>query len=181
VFEYFTDRAKRSIVAAQDEAVTAGYDFIGTEHLLLGLIAVPEATAAALLADSGVELDRARETTIRLLDEAGIPSGGGRQARDALASLGIDVDEIQRRADDNFGAGAFQFPRPAYTAHAKEALTQTLREAKALGHERFGTEHMLLGLLAVGSSESEPAAVDVLAALGVDADALRPALLARLS
>ncbi|MEZ0067837.1 ATP-dependent Clp protease ATP-binding subunit ClpA [Streptacidiphilus sp. MAP12-20] len=181
MFDQFTDRAKRSIVAAQDEAVALGYDFIGTEHLLLGLVAVPEATAGALLAESGVELDRAREVTVRLLDAAGIKSGGGQQARDALASLGIDVTEIQRRADDNFGEGAFQFPRPAYTEHAKAALVQTLREAKALGHERFGTEHMLLALLAVGPSPPEPAAVDVLAALDVDADALRPAVLTRLA
>ena len=40
MFEYFTDPAKRSIVAGQDEAIALGHDFMGTEHLLLGLAAV---------------------------------------------------------------------------------------------------------------------------------------------
>jgi ATP-dependent Clp protease ATP-binding subunit ClpA len=184
VFEYFTDRAKRAIVVSQDEAIACGHDFIGTGHMLLGLIAVQDADAGAVLADQGVRLDPAREAMVRLLAEAGVPTNGRQDARDALASIGIDVTEIQRRADDNFGAGAFQFPRPAYTPHAKMALEQTLREAKALGHERFGTEHMLLGLLAVGSSESEVDACDVLTALDlgvdVDIDKLRSAVLARI-
>ncbi|MEY9874662.1 ATP-dependent Clp protease ATP-binding subunit ClpA [Streptacidiphilus sp. MAP12-33] len=179
MFDLFTDRAKRSIVAGQDEAIALGHDFMGTEHLLLGLAADPESTAGAVLAAHGVDLDRTREVTVRLLTDAGVPATGGQPARDALAALGIDVAEVQRRADDNFGAGAFQFPRPAYTPHAKAALEQTLREAKALGDERFGTEHMLLGLLAVGGNDSEPAtAVAVLTALDVDLAALRPALLA---
>jgi ATP-dependent Clp protease ATP-binding subunit ClpC len=182
VFEYFTDRAKRAIVVSQDEAIACGHDFIGTAHLLLGLIAVQDedAVAGAVLADAGARLDPAREAMVRLLAEAGVPTDGRQDARDALASIGIDVTEIQRRADDNFGAGAFQFPRPAYTPHAKKSLEQTLREAKALGHERFGTEHVLLGLLAAGSDESEVDALDVLAALDIDADKLRPAVLARI-
>lgn len=182
MFEYFTDRAKRAIVAGQDEAIALGHDFMGTEHLLLGLAADPDSTAGAVLAAHGAERERARQVTVRILAEAGIPATGGQPARDALTSIGIDVAEIQRRADENFGAGAFQFPRPAYTAHAKAALEQTLREAKALGHERFGTEHLLLGMLAVGPSETERAsAVDVLTALDVDVAALRPALLARIA
>jgi ATP-dependent Clp protease ATP-binding subunit ClpC len=182
MFDLFTDRAKRSIVAGQDEAIALGHDFMGTEHLLLGLVTDPASTAGAVLAAQGVGLDRTREVTVRLLTAAGVPATGGQPARDALAALGIDVAEIQRRADDSFGEGAFQFPRPAYTPHAKAALEQTVREAKELGHERFGTEHMLLGLLAVGPSGTEHAtAVDVLTALDVDVTALRPALLARLA
>ena len=182
MFEYFTDRAKRSIVAGQDEAIALGHDFMGTEHLLLGLAADPESTAGAVLAEHGVQLDRAREVTVRLLTEAGVPATGAKPATDALASIGIDVSEIKRRADENFGEGAFQFPRPAYTPLAKLAFEQTLREAKALGHERFGTEHMLLGILAAGTDDAERAtALAVLTELHVDAAALRPALLARIS
>ncbi|RAG87022.1 peptidase [Streptacidiphilus pinicola] len=182
MFEYFTDRAKRSIVAGQDEAIALGHDFMGTEHLLLGLAADPESTAGSVLAAHGVELGRAREVTVRLLTEAGVPATGGKPATDALASIGIDVAEIKRRADANFGEGAFQFPRPAYTPLAKLALEQTLREAKALGHERFGTEHMLLGLLAAGGDDAEhTTAQAVLMALDVDVAALRPAVLARLA
>ncbi|WP_229852738.1 Clp protease N-terminal domain-containing protein [Streptomyces albospinus] len=97
--------------------------------------------------------------------------------KDALSSIGIDVAEIQRRADQAFGPGAFQYPRPAYTPHAKKALEQTLREARALGHEKFGTEHVLLGLLAAGQGRG----LEVLAALEVDPAGLREAVLARVA
>lgn len=181
MFEYFTDRAKRSIVAAQDEALSLGHDFMGTEHLLLGLVGTTDGNAGAVLAEQGVEADRAREVTVRLLDAAGVLATGGQPARDALSSLGIDVAEVQRRADDNFGPGAFQFPRPAYTPHAKKALEQTISEARALGQERFGTEHMLLALLAVGPSDTEVAATDVLNALDVDLSAVHTAVHARIA
>jgi ATP-dependent Clp protease ATP-binding subunit ClpA len=177
LFEYFTDRAKRAIVASQDEALALGHDFIGTEHLLLGLAGTGDSTAGEVLKEHGVVLSRAREETVRLLEAAGIPATGGQPAKDALSSIGIDVGEIQRRADDTFGPGAFQFPRPAYTPLAKKALECTLREAQALGHEDIGTEHMLLGLLA----EEEGAALKVLSALDVEVTALRPAVLARIA
>ncbi len=118
-----------------------------------------------------------RASSSRAPGAAGIAATGGRPAKDALASLGIDVEEIQRRADDNFGPGAFQYPRPAYTEDAKKALEQTLSEARALGQERFGTEHILLGILAAGEGRG----LDVLAALEVDPDGLRGATLARVS
>ncbi len=91
--------------------------------------------------------------------------------------IGIDVSEIQRRADDTFGAGAFRFPRPAFTPRAKNALRLTLREATDLGHQRVDTEDMLLGLLA----ESEGVALQVLSALDVDAVALRQSVLDRVA
>ncbi|WP_442813620.1 Clp protease N-terminal domain-containing protein [Streptomyces sp. NBC_01754] len=130
-----------------------------------------------MLREQGVELTRAREESVRILEAAGIVGTGGRTAKDALSSIGIDVEEIQRRADDTFGPGAFQYPRPAYTPDAKKALEHTLSEAQALGHESFGTEHILLGLLAAGEGRG----LDVLAALGVDRAGLREAVLARLA
>ncbi|WP_236573981.1 Clp protease N-terminal domain-containing protein [Streptomyces sp. GS7] len=122
-------------------------------------------------------MTRAREETVRILEAAGVVAAGGQPAKDALSSIGIDVAEIQRRADQAFGPGAFQYPRPAYTPHAKKALEQTLREARALGHEEFGTEHVLLGLLTAGQGRG----LEVLAALEVDLDDLRDAVLARVA
>ncbi|GAA1933817.1 Clp protease N-terminal domain-containing protein [Kitasatospora viridis] len=177
MFEYFTDGARRAVVLSQDEAIALGHDFIGTEHILLGLIGAQSGTAAEVLREQGVELDRARAETVRILDEAGVVAAGGQPAKDALAAIGIDVAEIQRKADDAFGPGAFQYPRPAYTPDAKRALEQTLREAKALGQERFGTEHILLGLLAVGEGRG----LEVLTALEVDRGGLREAVLARVA
>lgn len=129
------------------------------------------------LREQGVELTRAREETVRILEAAGIVAAGGQPAKDALSSIGIDIEEIQRRADDTFGPGTFQYPRPAYTPHPKKALEHTLREARALGHEKFGTEHLLLGLLAAGEGRG----LEVLAALEVHPADLRKAVLAQVA
>ncbi|MFJ8311548.1 MULTISPECIES: Clp protease N-terminal domain-containing protein [unclassified Streptomyces] len=177
MFEFFTERAKRAVVASQDEAIALGHDFIGTEHILLGLAGTEDSTAWEVLTAQGVELGRTREETVRLLEAAGVPSTGGQPAKDALASIGIDVEEIKRQADNSFGPGAFQYPRPAYTPHAKKALEFTLREAQALRHERFGTEHILLGLLAAGEGRG----LEVLAVLGVKPADLRAAVLTRVA
>ncbi|MGA5194158.1 Clp protease N-terminal domain-containing protein [Streptomyces exfoliatus] len=177
MFEFFTDQGRQAVVASQDEAVALGHDFIGTEHLLLGLLAAEAGTAADVLHEQNVDLERARQETVRVLEAAGTVASGGQPARDALSSLGIDVAEIQRQADTSFGAGAFQFPRPAYTAQARTALTNTLSEARALGHETFGTEHILLGLLTV----PEGHAVEILAAFQVDPATLRETILTRIT
>ena len=60
VFERFTDRARRVLVLAQDEARLLGHNFIGTEHLLLGLIHEGDGLAAKALQSLGVHLDTAR-------------------------------------------------------------------------------------------------------------------------
>ena len=161
MFERFTELAKRAIVASEDAALSLGHDFIGTEHLLIGLAG----TAGT------------RDETARLLAAAGVRATGGQAAREALAGIGIDVAEIQRRADGTFGPGAFRFPRPAYTPLAKRALELTVREADGLGHQAIDTGDMLLGLLA----QSEGVARQVLTALGVDAAALRQSVLDRLA
>jgi ATP-dependent Clp protease ATP-binding subunit ClpA len=176
VFERFTELAKRAVTASQDAALALGHDFIGTEHLLLGLISTA-GTAGEVLREQGIELSQAREETVRLLEEAGVAATGGQEVKNALSSLGIDVAEIQRRADSTFGPGAFRFPRPAFTPRAKKALELTLCEAQALGHQHIDTEHVLLGLLA----EGEGTAIQVLTALDVETSALRQALLARVT
>ncbi|MGW1195261.1 Clp protease N-terminal domain-containing protein [Streptomyces sp. NPDC002536] len=176
MFDQFTELAKRAVVASQDAALSLGHDFIGTEHILLGL-AQTAGTAGEVLREHGVDLAQTRQEVVRLLEESGVTATGGQAAKDALASIGIDVAEIQRRADDTFGPGAFHFPRPAYTPHAKKALELTLHEAAALGQQRIGTEHILLGLVA----EGEGLALTVLTALDVDPAALRTSVLNRVT
>ncbi len=61
MFERFTDRARRVIVLAQEEARALQHNYIGTEHLLLGLIREGEGVAAKALASKGVELDATRK------------------------------------------------------------------------------------------------------------------------
>jgi ATP-dependent Clp protease ATP-binding subunit ClpC len=61
VFERFTDRARRVVVWAQEQARLLNHNYIGTEHLLLGLLAEEEGVAARALGALDISLDRARE------------------------------------------------------------------------------------------------------------------------
>jgi ATP-dependent Clp protease ATP-binding subunit ClpA len=61
MFERFTDRARRVVVLAQEEARLLGHDYIGTEHLLLGLLHEGHGVAARALESLGVSLDAVRQ------------------------------------------------------------------------------------------------------------------------
>ena len=69
MFERFTDRARRVIVAALSEALRFGHNYIGTEHVLLGLIQEKDGVAAQVLAGAGADLGRVRAEVVRLLAE----------------------------------------------------------------------------------------------------------------
>src|SRR3546814_4346130 len=58
LFERFTDRARRVVVLAQEEARLLNHNYIGTEHILLGLIHEGEGVAAKALESLGISLDR---------------------------------------------------------------------------------------------------------------------------
>jgi hypothetical protein len=65
MFERFTERARQVVVLAQEEARTLGHSYIGTEHLLLGLLREHEGLAARVLESLGIELGRVREEVVR--------------------------------------------------------------------------------------------------------------------
>jgi ATP-dependent Clp protease ATP-binding subunit ClpC len=67
VFEQFTERARQVIVLAQDEARTLRHNYIGTEHLLLGLLREEEGVGARVLAGLGVTLEGVREQVARIV------------------------------------------------------------------------------------------------------------------
>jgi ATP-dependent Clp protease ATP-binding subunit ClpA len=178
VFEKFDRPARRAVAGAQDEAMELGHDFIGTEHMLLGLARDPQSGAARVLTECGVTLPEARARTLRILQEhGGLAGHTAQEVKDALVGLGIDLGEIQRRADENFGPGRFRFPRPPFTPRCRRSLEQSLREARDLGHDQIGTEHLLLGVLA----EDEAVAVMVLSDLGVQREDLRTRVLAQIA
>ena len=91
MFERFTDRARRVVALAQREARTLGHNYIGTEHILLGLIR-EGGGAAQVLAAAGVDHDRARQQVIELLF-------GHREAGSATAPppAAPAVDELMSR------------------------------------------------------------------------------------
>jgi ATP-dependent Clp protease ATP-binding subunit ClpA len=67
VFELFTDRARRVVVLAQEEARNLDHDYIGTEHLLLGLLVQSDGIAVAALASQGVSREVARERVAEIV------------------------------------------------------------------------------------------------------------------
>ena len=76
MFERFTDRARRVIVLAQEEARSLQHNYIGTEHLLLGLIREGEGVAVKALASKGVELEATRKQVIEMIGKGNASSNG---------------------------------------------------------------------------------------------------------
>jgi ATP-dependent Clp protease ATP-binding subunit ClpA len=173
MFERFTDDARQAVVLAQEEAVALRHGWIGTEHVLLGVLRTG-GDGARLLAAFGVDAAGVREDVVRMI-------GRGDESidREALATLGIDLDEVRERVERAFGPGALIRRRPCrrgamgqqvpFTPRAKKALELTLREALSLGQRGLRAEHIVLGLL----REGDGVAAQVLAQRGVTLAAAR--------
>src|SRR5687767_15694904 len=76
MFERFTDRARRVVVLAQEEARLLNHNFIGTEHILLGLIHEGEGVAAKALESLGISLEAVREKVEETIGPAGSSTSG---------------------------------------------------------------------------------------------------------
>ena len=186
MFERFTERARNVVVHAQGEARGLGHAYIGTEHLLLGLLREPSGVAGRALDRLGIEPDAVRSDVVRLVGE-GPPIRLGEQDAEALRSIGIDLDEVRRRLEEAFGAGALErrdrvrrgwrrrgrcepvAGHIPFTPRAKKVLELSLREARQLGHGYIGTEHILLGLV----REREGLAARILAQRGASDQRVR--------
>ncbi|MCY7285618.1 MAG: ATP-dependent Clp protease ATP-binding subunit [Cyanobacteria bacterium CAN_BIN43] len=84
----FTPRAKRVLELSLEEARQLGHNYIGTEHLLLGLIREGEGVAARVLENLGVDLSKVRTQVIRMLGEtAEVGAGGGSGGRTKTPTL----------------------------------------------------------------------------------------------
>ncbi|MEB3191751.1 MAG: ATP-dependent Clp protease ATP-binding subunit [Snowella sp.] len=95
----FTPRAKRVLELSLEEARQLGHNYIGTEHLLLGLIREGEGVAARVLENLGVDLTKVRTQVIRMLGEtaevgAGVGGGGGRQKTPTLDEFGSNLTQL---------------------------------------------------------------------------------------
>jgi ATP-dependent Clp protease ATP-binding subunit ClpA len=168
MFERFTEQAREVVVRAQSEARLLRHHYIGTEHLLLGLAHEESGVAVAALNRIGADRAWLRERVRAIVGE-GAPGTFDPDDADALRLIGIDLDEVRRRAEETFGPGALDRPRrwrgrrwfgarcePSASGHvpftprAKRALELSLREALRLGHDSIGAEHVLLGLIREG-------------------------------
>ncbi|MBU2540625.1 MAG: ATP-dependent Clp protease ATP-binding subunit [Candidatus Omnitrophica bacterium] len=136
MFNRFTERARKVIILSKEEARRFNHDYIGTEHLLLGLIREGEGVAAAVLQKLGLSLE-----TIR-----------------------IEVEKLVQPGPTTQILGDIPF-----TPRAKKSLELAAEEARSLGHNYIGTEHILLGLI----REGEGVASQVLINLGPDLNRVR--------
>ena len=160
MFERFTASARLTVVRAQEEAVRLQHRHIGTEHLLLALLlAENDDPARATLEEFGVTHATA-ETQLQHITGDALDAS-------ALESLGIDLGEVRRRVEAQFGPRALEDPQPRrragflrrgsrdakgggfipFTDDAKVTLELSLREAIALQHRTIASGHILLGLL----------------------------------
>ncbi|KML26956.1 ATP-dependent protease ATP-binding subunit ClpC [Rossellomorea marisflavi] len=97
---HYTPRAKKVIELSMDEARKLGHSYVGTEHILLGLIREGEGVAARVLGNLGVSLNKARQQVLQLLgnnDSGGHQGGGSTNANTpTLDSLARDLTAIAR-------------------------------------------------------------------------------------
>ena len=128
-FEKFSERARRVLTLAQEEAQSLNHSYIGTEHILLGLVREEEGVAAKVLINLGVGLSKVR---------ASVEFVTGRGDKPGATETGL-------------------------TPRARRVIELAIDEARYLGHNYIGTEHLLLGLL----REGEGIAFGVLDSLGI--------------
>jgi ATP-dependent Clp protease ATP-binding subunit ClpC len=113
----FSTQARQTVEAAREQARLLAHSYVGTEHLLLGLLAQGEGTARTALQMLAVDTESIRDQALAL---AGTAPGPGPRSR----------------------AGQVRF-----TLGARKVLERSLAEALKAGHKFIGAEHMLLALL----------------------------------
>ncbi|MFB7747848.1 Clp protease N-terminal domain-containing protein [Streptomyces sp. NPDC056132] len=153
MFERFTADARGVVAGAVEHASRAGSPVVTEEHLLLALLDREGTRASFALTSLGVT-DRRAELAEALA--AGRRRGGmSRAEEDALAGLGISVQEIVARVEEAHGPGALSgetrgkaWPsgRPSFTKGAKKVLEKALGLAVARRQKHIGDEHLLLAL-----------------------------------
>jgi ATP-dependent Clp protease ATP-binding subunit ClpC len=104
VFERFTDDARRVVVLAQEEARGLGHPYIGTEHLLLGLLAEGQGIGARALAAVDVRLERARHEVQLIIDPGTAPAAPHIPfTRRAKKALEASLRESRAMGDESIG------------------------------------------------------------------------------
>jgi len=126
----FTEKAEKAIAYSQESAMLLGHNYVGTEHLLLGLV----------------------------------KEGSGVAAR-VLQSQGVTEEKVMKEIEELIGRSEETGQQPlGFTPRTKRVLELSFREARRMGHNYIGTEHLLLGIM----KEGESVAVRILIDLGVD-------------
>ena len=143
MFGRYTEKAEKALAYAQESAIMFGHPYVGTEHLLLGLI--KEGTGVAAI---------------------------------VLQSQGVTEQSVIERIEEIIGQGDNVLNQPlGFTPRTKNILELSFKEARKMGKNAIGTEHLLLGIL----KEGENFALRILASLGVDPQNLYTEIMKSLS
>ena len=126
----FTSRAKKAIECAQEEAISLGHNYVGSEHILYGLIKEGAGVASKVLSNQGITEDDIETKIIEMI---------GKEMVTSSEALG-------------------------FTPRSKRVIENSFIEAKKLGYDYIGTEHLLMGILREGDS----IAVRIMIELNVD-------------
>lgn len=116
-YSYFTEKARNAIGQAQQTALNLGHNYVGSEHLLLGLL----------------------------------QEGSGVAAK-ALTAAGMTSEAVEDKIKELVGTGApLSGVQPQLTPRSKRILELSALEARNLGHNYIGTEHILMAIIRDGS------------------------------
>ncbi len=133
--------------SAVDVSRRLRHDYVGTEHLLLALAEDRESASAQALARHGLPADRIRAEILALVGTCEEPPE--RLDSEALAAIGIDLDEVRRRVEQTFGPDALDHASGGCTPvmpRLKQALELAVRES---GDSPLHAARVLLGLASI--------------------------------
>jgi ATP-dependent Clp protease ATP-binding subunit ClpA len=193
MFERFTKEARDLVIGAREQARSLRHPLIGTEHLLIAMLADDRTGAHAVLRGVGLEYDRV------LADLKRAVGASGRVLTDedaeALRSIGIDLDAVLANVERTLGPDSWTTPVPEaqperrglfrrsnrsgtsrFAPRAKKVLELSLREAIHLQSREINSEFILLGLIREGEGLGAKLIVDA----GISLDDLRQATLEHL-
>ena len=159
----FMQEAKDVLELSLSEALRLRHNYIGTEHILLGLLAEGGGVATAALSGLGVEPQRVREEALRRM------GGGTRFQAEANPSRLGWVREALQRSFGRYPGAEDRASFERFTERARKVVVLAQDEARHFNHNYIGTEHILLGLI----RENEGLASQVLKKLGVHPDEVR--------
>lgn len=134
MFGRFSERAQKAIILSQEEAKSLNHNYVGTEHLLLGVSKEGEGIAAKV-----------------------------------LNKFGASTDKIKLEIEKRLGKGKDSTEVLGFTPRTKKVFELSFVEARNIGQNYVGTEHILLGLI----KEGEGVAPNLLKAMGIDLNMLR--------
>jgi len=153
----FTERVRKVLMLAREEATALRHEYVGTEHILLGLCSEAGGVAVAALENLDVHAADVRQAVLQTVKPGPGVSTVDKPSESILGTIAETIG--LRRADHDL----------PYTSRAKRVLELAMTETRELNHSYVGTEHLLLGLM----REEKGIAAQVLTMMGMTVPAVR--------